>query len=154
MSGDSFAYPTLPWSDSFKVGIEALDADHRALVRLINEVCACWAQGDGGEARRRLDALVTLAREHFQREEVVLRRLSSYDKLPDHVSEHRTRTKQLIDLVQQFHEADDVSRQRQLCVNLVDWFVRQSIGHDAAIKGYFDDGGGRLAGGGRQRPTR
>lgn len=142
----------LPWSDSFCTGVAALDADHRALVQQINAICASWRVQRRAEALQALDALLALAREHFLREEAVLRSLASYDRLPEHASEHRTRLKQLTDLVQRFHDSGDTGGSTLLCTSLIDWFVRQSIGHDAAIKGYFDNGAARFAE--RPRPGR
>jgi hypothetical protein len=55
-------------------------------------------------------------------------------------------------LRQNFEAAAAAGDRRQLCTDLIDWFVRQSIGHDAAIKAYFDDHGGRFAG--RPRPRK
>jgi len=145
MSKEHPAAPVLPWSDSFSTGIEVLDADHRALVQGINDICACWRAQRRSDALRALGALVALAREHFQREEAVLRSLASYDRLPEHASEHRARLKQLTDLVQRFHDSGDAGDATPLCTSLIDWFLRQSIGHDAAIKGYFDNGAARFA---------
>jgi hemerythrin len=146
MREDIAAAPALPWSDSFSVGVEPLDADHRALVQQINVFCVASSSGWHAQALQTLDSLYVLAGEHFEREEAVLRALSGYREAAAHASSHRNRLKQLTDLVQCFRESDDAGMQRQLCSDLIDWFVRQSIGHDAAIKAYFDDHGTRLAG--------
>ena len=114
--------------------------------------CASWCGGRRAEALQALDALAALAAAHFQREESVLRKLSGYPALDAHAGEHRTRLDQLTALRLRFQKAEAGSVSRQLCDDLVHWFVRQSIGHDAAIKGHFDDRGTRLAG--RSRPRK
>jgi hemerythrin len=143
--------PTLPWTDSLSVGVEVLDADHRALVQLINEVCHHWCSARKVEALERLEALTALAGKHFQREEGVLRGLAGYNELTAHAGEHRNRMKQLTALRQRFHAAEPAGEQAQLSDDLIDWFLRQSIGHDAAIKAYFDNRGARFAAGTRPR---
>lgn len=143
--------PALPWTDSFSVGVEVLDADHRALVQLINEICDHWYSARKLEALERLEALTALAGEHFQREEGLLRGLAGYCELPAHAGEHRNRMTQLTALRQRF-DAAPAPGDRGLCSDLIDWFVRQSIGHDAAIKAYFDDRGARFAA--RPRPRK
>ena len=145
MSEGSFSSPALPWSDSFSVGIEALDADHRALVRLINEVCGHSRAGRRERALEILDPLCTLAAAHFAREEAVLRGLSGYPQLAAHAGEHRNRLKQLVALRQRFESAPDAAMADRICDDLVHWFVRQSIGHDAEIKSYLDDRGTRFS---------
>jgi hemerythrin len=143
--------PALLWTDSFSVGIEVLDADHRALVQLINEICDHWCGGRRPLALQALGSLFTLAGEHFQREEGVLRGLAGYNELTAHAGEHRNRMKQLTALRQRFHAAEPAGEQAQLSDDLIDWFLRQSIGHDAAIKAYFDDRGPRFAAHARPR---
>lgn len=149
MVDESGAAPHLPWSDSFNVGVDVLDTDHRALVAQINTVCAAWHIGLRAEALQALASLCTLAGAHFGREEAVLRDLTGYLALEAHTGEHRSRMTQLTALRQRFHEAADGDM--QLCTDLIDWFVRQSIGHDAAIKAYFDDRGPRFAAHARPR---
>lgn len=143
--GDDFAdQPELPWSESFAVGIAQLDEEHRALVDLINVVCRHARGGRKGQALQALDALLAMAARHFQHEEAVLRGLNGYGDLENHAGEHRNRMSQITALRQRFADAEgDDPRLREA---LIDWFVRQSIGHDAAIKAFFDDRGTRLAG--------
>ena len=145
MSDGTFSSPALPWSDSFSVGIEALDSDHRALVGLINEVCGHARAGRRERAVETLVPLCALAEAHFDREEAVLRDLSGYRQLAAHAGEHRNRLKQLVALRQRFESATDAAAADRICDDLVHWFVRQSIGHDAEIKSHLDDRGTRFS---------
>lgn len=139
MSKPDTDQPYLAWSDRFTVGVEVLDLDHRALVDMINDVCKAAGGEDGQAALAALERLRTLAREHFHREEEILRSLRGYERLPVHAHEHASRIRQLDTLRQHFERADDSCRRLQVCEDLIHWFVRQSIGHDAEIKGFFDD---------------
>ena len=131
--------PALPWSDSFSVGIEALDNEHRALVRLVNAVCAAWHEGQKEAALDAFDSLTVLADDHFRHEEEILRGIPGYQDLASYVSEHQNRLKQLTALRGRFENAPAGSKEAGPCNHLIDWFVRQIIGHDAAIKSLRDD---------------
>lgn len=132
--------PALRWTDRFRVGIETLDSDHIALVNLINEVCADLRCRRNEEATVGFKALLKLAGEHFRREEEVLRSLPGYRHLAAHAVEHQTRLQQLSALETVLSGLGADTDRERIVNDLVDWFVRQSIGHDAAIKAYFDDG--------------
>lgn len=144
MRDDASSRSALPWSDSFGIGIEVLDADHRAMVSLINEICEHWQAKRRASAMEGLDSLATLAAEHFEREEAVLRALSGYASLSAHAGEHRNRLKQLTTLRQHFNDMADPAIGATLCDQLIDWFVRQSIGHDAEVRALLDDRGARF----------
>lgn len=149
MRDDASSKPALPWCESFGIGIDALDADHRAMVSLINEICAHWLAGQRAPAIDGLESLCTLAAEHFEREEAVLRVLSGYNSLPAHAGEHRNRLKQLTVLRQRFNDTADAATGTALCNQLIDWFVRQSVGHDAEVRALLDDRGARFPGAAR-----
>lgn len=140
MSDALKAPPALPWTDRFRVGVEALDEDHRALVRQINDICAAWEGGETQRAQEGLDALCALAAAHFSREEEILRGLRGYRNVTSHAAEHENRLAQLTALRDRLGDPGACCGDVQLRAGLVDWFVRQSIDHDAEIKAYFDDG--------------
>lgn len=144
MNGDSLPAPALPWSDSFSVGIEALDADHRALVRLINEVCSHTRTARREQALQAFDSLCVEAAHHFEREEAVLRELSGYRHLAAHAGEHRNRLKQLAALRRRYESTTEAAAVARICDDVIHWFVRQSVGHDAEIRSFCNDRGTRF----------
>jgi len=145
MSKVPLATTALPWSDSFSVGIEALDIDHRDLVCLINEVCSHARAQRREAAEQAFAALGSLAAAHFEREEAILRELAGYRHLEAHAGEHRNRLKQLAGLQQRYDSTFDDVQVARICEDLVHWFVRQSIGHDAEVRSYRDDRGQRFS---------
>jgi hemerythrin len=144
MHEENVAEPALPWSDSFSVGIERLDADHRALVGLINDVCAFARAGQRERAGQALTSLCAMAASHFESEEAVLKELSGYRHLTAHAGEHRNRLKQLSVLRARYEDTNDSALVADFCDDLIHWFVRQSIGHDAEIRSFSDDRGARF----------
>jgi len=132
--------PYLPWSDRFSVGVPALDADHRELVRRINTVCAACEAETFDAAVTAFDDLCGLAATHFEREEAILQELTNYHQLGSHAGEHRNRLRQLQAIGERLRLRGPDYDGNALRNELVDWFVKQTIGHDAAIKAFFDEG--------------
>jgi len=57
---------------SFEIDVDIIDADHRRMVDMINEICQAI---DGGKAERcqaQVPEFVKLAKQHFKREEALL----------------------------------------------------------------------------------
>lgn len=62
----------IQWQDAMSIGVPELDADHRALVELINGFEACVAAGDECGTGVAMRDLVGLIADHFSREENLL----------------------------------------------------------------------------------
>lgn len=62
-----------------------------------------------------------------------------YSALRAHAGEHRNRLTQLERILDALSGDGDGSDEVPLPDALIDWFIKQSIGHDAAIKAYFDN---------------
>jgi hemerythrin-like metal-binding protein len=131
----------LQWSDRFEVGVAALDADHRELVRLIDAGCCVAQDGQRSELLAILDQTLVLAAEHFEREEAVLQSIPAF--APDftrHANGHKRNIEALTAIQQSLAAGDGLGDVEQLCSELINWFVRQAVGHDAKIRGYFHEG--------------
>ena len=62
-----------PWREAYSVRIPQIDAQHKQLVGLINELHAAMLKGDGNDALRRIfSELVRYAESHFSCEEAML----------------------------------------------------------------------------------
>ncbi|EME70044.1 hypothetical protein H261_10194 [Paramagnetospirillum caucaseum] len=62
----------IQWQDAMSIGVPDLDADHRALVELINDFEANLESGDEGGTGNAMRDLVGLIADHFSREENLL----------------------------------------------------------------------------------
>jgi hemerythrin len=119
--------------DNFEVGIDDLDEDHRYMCRQINTICEAIAAGDMEVVPRELSAFVDFAAAHIERETRVLtaldpRRVFAADTAVD-------RLKPISDLAVRFNRGEqDVA---EVPTELVDWFCRQTIDHDAVIRSRF-----------------
>ena len=77
----------LQWSEDYRLGIPAVDQEHRAFFDLVHDIETRLASGDDPGARTVLAALRTYAETHFAHEEEFLERVS-YPGLARHRAEH------------------------------------------------------------------
>ena len=140
----------LSWNESFAVGCEELDAQHRSLVEAINEVEAAVKQGMGPqELARVLSALRERAAGHFRGENAVLWELKSgrFEPLrgrlpPPHLlkalaesafDEHMAVHEELLARL----DAIIGGPRDALYDSLKSWFVDHAIKHDLPLKAIF-----------------
>ena len=128
-----------PWSDAFAVGHERLDAEHRRMVGLINDICIKAAEGRSDELNSLLAELRFVSEAHFRNEGLVLARIASEidhqhlqtvvrGAIEQHAREHRHR---LQELRKQPTECADVFG---FCEELKTWFVNYAVGCEAKVK--------------------
>ncbi len=77
----------LQWHDYYALGDAQLDDDHKALLRVMEQVRGAVAAADRAGCVSLLDVLMDKAAEHFSREEELLAALG-WQGLPEHVSYH------------------------------------------------------------------
>ena len=140
----------LPWSDNFAVGHTQLDAQHRRLVELINDIDAVVRFATNPD---RLAALIELlrlsAREHFRQEGAILWEIKSgtYEPMKgqprtsrfleamaetafdEHILEHAA-------MLDRF-EAIVVASADTLCEALKTWFIDHVIKQDSQLRAIF-----------------
>lgn len=77
------------WSNEYSVNIKAIDDQHRELVNILNRLFVAVSKREGNEIIAEiLDALTNYTKTHFALEEKMLRQ-ANYDKLEEHMEEHR-----------------------------------------------------------------
>lgn len=84
----------LIWRESWLLGIDLLDDEHREMVRLINRLLD---ETDGSPVTERLDHLIAHLRRHFDTEEVFLRAID-YPETDAHCREHAMQLAEFVDL--------------------------------------------------------
>lgn len=78
----------IEWSDEFKLGLPAIDADHKELLEVCNQFLAAVQAGQPvDELTRILDTMILRTRAHFLAEERMLDR-HGYPGLVVHKAEH------------------------------------------------------------------
>ncbi len=119
------------WNDSFNLGIELIDQQHRKLVHIINQLNdSMEIDGNCQQVIGLLDELIDYTHYHFAAEEQYML-LNSYDSLDfkRHQSEHIAFLKRIKDEQNQCHE-DPEKVGDELLDYLVDWMVNHILGDD------------------------
>lgn len=75
------------WKDSFALGIDGLDDEHRAFIDLLNAVGEGLDRGDPGAIHLAVEGLRSYAQFHFAHEETYLESIA-YPGLRAHQAEH------------------------------------------------------------------
>ncbi|WP_051261232.1 bacteriohemerythrin [Desulfovibrio inopinatus] len=88
----------IKWTDDLLLGIPAIDAEHRVLVKYAEDFQQAVQQGQGREALSRLfDRLLEYTAGHFAREETFMRKMN-YPDIEEHIREHRRITGEVMQL--------------------------------------------------------
>jgi len=140
----------LAWSDSFAVGHDELDAQHRGLVDAINAVEAAVRQRQGpAPLSRALTALREAAAEHIRRENALLWEIGTgtHEALKG-----RARTPHFLKAMAEAAFEEHVAKHDELLARLdailvgpaealtealKTWFVDHAIKHDLHLKAIF-----------------
>ena len=84
--------PFIQWTPSFSVGNAVLDADHRKLIDILNQIYDAWVQGSSSlELERLFDELMDYTDGHFSREESKLSSRDYADLDRHHAAHERLR---------------------------------------------------------------
>jgi hemerythrin len=87
-----------PWKEAYSVRIPQIDAQHKQLIRLINDLHAAMLQGKGAASLDRImGELVRYTESHFAFEEAMLQQ-RGYKDLASHKLEHQSLAKQVGEL--------------------------------------------------------
>ena len=126
---------SVDWDDSLTTGIERIDAEHRVLLRLIQELEQ--ADNEGGERARMqgiLREIYAYAVFHFVREENLMA-ASGYPARDRHRGEHQGLLAQYAAILHEYREG------RVLVQHIVElvhgWFAEHAAGADQRLADYL-----------------
>jgi|APTNR8051073442_1049403.scaffolds.fasta_scaffold32496_3 hemerythrin-like metal-binding domain len=123
----------LQWSESMSVGIPALDADHRCLVRIISLLEDVREETAGQIIDMVLDTLAVYCRYHFAREEQVMAG-SGFPALSFHQSEHEGFARMVRRLRERHAVQSDAAMAQELLDFLTGWLCHHILIQDMAYK--------------------
>jgi len=114
--------PIVSWSPELSVGVDTLDADHRLLVKTINDVFDALLGGSGSSATHKaLQDLGNYVREHFSREETWMAE-HSFPQYEAHRKEHQALCDHITRL-QRLNGEYDEQIAVELLIVLRDWLL-------------------------------
>lgn len=79
----------IKWRDSFDIGVEAMDVQHKMIIELINKLYNEIRNEESGDtALEILDEMATYAENHLQEEEMLLKEIN-YPDNDNHIAMHQ-----------------------------------------------------------------
>jgi hemerythrin len=119
------------WKDSYSVGLEAVDHEHRELIDLINELHESLLLGDEPDVPAFLGEIFRDISAHFALEERFMRQ-HRYDRLAEHKQAHEELLEEIRDIMDGY-EADPEGASAELSHRLDVWFTDHFSTHDARL---------------------
>ena len=124
------------WKDTYSVGIEALDDQHRLLLDLINKLGDLADAPDAVQsgAFGALNAMIRYAQNHFRTEESYFEKYS-YPKYSQQKAEHDAFVGDTFSMAQALEESD--LSFGSIILFLEDWYADHILGFDQGYKKFF-----------------
>jgi hemerythrin len=133
--------PFITWTEKMSVGVAILDADHKRLVCLLNDLHDGIAAGRGTERLGRvLDGLLEYAKTHFAHEEEYFAQ-TSYPAASEHIQEHRALTKLVMDVQARYKKGKFDALSLEVMDFLKDWLADHVLGSDKNYKAHLNASG-------------
>lgn len=127
----------MQWTEAMSVGLDELDADHKELIKIINQLAENTGATERREAiRQSLFALLRYAEYHFAREERVMA-ACQYSELRQHKREHRDFVEEINKLHRRLDEDTEETAavaNQNLLNFLQDWLNHHILIEDRAYR--------------------
>ncbi len=123
------------WNDGFEIGVQAVDAQHRRLFELMNQVYAHYRQEAGnGAVERTVDELVKVALQHLEDEEALQRR-AGYVGFEAHQRIHERLRKDLGERITAYKSTKTEDALFDLIMFLKSWLMKHIYNEDRRFAG-------------------
>ncbi|MBO6519592.1 MAG: hemerythrin family protein [Rhodospirillales bacterium] len=123
----------IEWRDEFRIGIDAVDHEHRELIALINRAHdSISADASREVVERFLGEIFAKIAAHFALEESVMRRCR-YDRYLEHKQDHEALLDDILEIITEFDAGGYDRMSEELSHRLRDWFVAHFKSKDARL---------------------
>ena len=124
------------WTDDYSVKVPSIDAQHKMLVAMLNELHDGMSRGAGAEQLSKILAgLIEYTAKHFAHEEELFAE-HGYPEAEEHIAEHKRLVDQVLAFQAKF-EAKQASINMELMKFLKDWLIKHILGSDMRFSAYF-----------------
>ena len=125
----TIATPFVTWNDTWVVGVQEIDAQHKHLVSLLNDLHEAMKQGKGSDIMKNiLGSLIQYTKAHFAAEERLMQQ-SKYPDIVAHKHEHVLLTEKVVAFQNDF-EAGRIGIGVEVMQFLGDWLRGHIRGTD------------------------
>ena len=131
----------LSWNDSYSVGIESIDNDHKKLILLINNLqTSIDYKTDNEFEKQTLDDVVDYTKYHFTREEDLMEK-DGYSDFVAHKAQHQKMIDKVTELVQAYEKDESKGIKagaiESLLMYLKSWLINHINGTDQEYSEYL-----------------
>jgi hemerythrin len=119
------------WKDSFGIGVDEIDNEHKTLLKHLNE---CLQKGEAADIKPLLKELRTYVDTHFATEEKLMR-LVNYPDFDLHLKQHHLLTEEVAKLERELAGKGKNIRNSMLTL-LIDWYIQHILEYDKRIGAY------------------
>jgi len=124
--------PLMQWNEKMSVGIDSIDAEHKKLVGMLNDLYDGMRSGHGKEVLGKvLDNLIAYTAAHFKNEEKYFVQ-TGYPASAAHKKEHDDLTKQVLDVQAKYEAGAAGTLSLEVLSFLKNWLVTHIQGSDKA----------------------
>ncbi len=125
------------WTDEYEVGVESLDADHIIIFSLINHVDeAIRSRASKKTIHSMLRVLISLAIDHFHREESLMKK-NAYPDTEAHMAEHHKIVSELHPLIVTYEENPTADINSKIIGVLAAWMNVHVLVSDAQYRPFL-----------------
>ncbi|MBT4888507.1 MAG: hemerythrin family protein [Rhodospirillales bacterium] len=117
-----------------KIGVEAIDNDHKVLIRLLNQIMNPSIHT--AEIDTVVDELLEYTAYHFQREEMIME-VCEYPGLEEHRSLHKNLIEEVSERMQLWRNNNAPEVRSQFCWFLQNWLFQHIMKEDNDISLYI-----------------
>lgn len=129
----------ITWKDSYSVGVDLIDNDHKLLVSLINQLGDATEGGQGRDVVGSvLNVLIEYTEGHFGREELLMEK-GGYPDLAAHREHHRALTTTVRKMVAQYRDGTAQALDRDILDFLQSWLTGHILGVDMEYRPFVKD---------------
>jgi len=122
--------PFMVWNDRVSIGVKAIDADHKKMVDMINELYDAILAGRGRKkVGSLLDHLVEYTKYHFAREEELLAR-TGYLDAAEHKRQHDEMAEWMKTAWRRYRSSTATAPSLEVMSYLKDWLFDHVLGSD------------------------
>jgi len=130
----------MKWNDTYSVGVEEIDNQHKGLVDLINHLFDAMSVGKANDILGTIiDQLILYAQVHFQTEEKYFDEFD-FEFSDEHKDEHNSFAEEVVEFKKGF-DAGNIVLSIEVFRFLKDWLVNHMLGADQKYKQCFQENG-------------
>jgi hemerythrin len=122
--------PLLEWNENLSIGVPSVDAQHKKLLAILNELYDAMQAGDGQSVLGKvLKELADYTVYHFQYEESLFAQ-TGYGGAPDHKREHDDLTKLVREVRRKYEAGSTPALSEEVLAFLRQWLFLHITGTD------------------------